>query len=966
MAPRDNNGASISPPARRTPRMWLGTLGPWTGLALAALLISCLIAPGAVAQPRGGLLGLVVDTEGLELAEVEIKLEGSDRSFETTTDERGRFSFGRLRPGSYRLTVKGDGFSKAHKAPLTVRAGRPTSVRVELAETVDDVLIVATEPAITRPEPTPQTMLGGDVERITANRDPFSSLARVPGVQVVGSGADEAVVSPGSGTGESIFYVDGLEGDATPAVLPSSSRLQWIDSSADALSSASGTIINLTTPDGGPKRRADVELSHADGSWLDESRFDEITLGTGGLGSDALSPGRIDTITSLGLDAGGSLFDDRLWLWGAFNRRELDGQAFGGGRQSSDLEHGAVRLSGALGRSNSLSLSAHRTERRHDGVGAGADRGDGATQTDYSPSTWLKLEDSHQFGADWLLTLHLGLTEDALSLEPLGDGDITLNANGVWQGSWRERREQVDASTVHADLSWSHRAGRADHELRFGFNHRASESAYLETWGEQNVLVLAGENYGTPYDLVRLFRPADLQLERDTDAFWLQDRVTFSGATDWTFDLGLRLENQSGEALAGASAAHPLFPDLLPGAEQTVTEPVAFDDLLPRFSAAWTPGGSWSPTVRFGWSRFAGRLRDDLLERISPLAGAELMLGFDDLDENQRFDSGEPFRIVERQGFDAFDASAAGEAPAPGLRSELTDEWRFGLEARPAPAIELRLDVVRREISRVFDSRRLVRTADGTVRLATVSDYRFDALYSGFLPDGAAYSVPVYSLIDGLELTGASLIENGQRRQIYDAVTFSVTRRLSRGFMLRAHATWSDWSWQIPGTYGAFDDPTNTALGDLDGVDDNGAVVTGRGAEDRWVNSRWSFDVLALLQVAPNSPWGFDVSAHVHGREGYPIPYSLSVISNDRLREVQATPEVDTYRLEDVITLDLRLEKTLPLGASDMTLALDILNVLDEGNVLERESRLSSPLAGQARATVSPRVVQLGVRWAWH
>ncbi|MEM8997029.1 MAG: hypothetical protein AAGF23_19755, partial [Acidobacteriota bacterium] len=498
-----------------------------------------------------------------------------------------------------------------------------------------------------------------------------------------------------------------------------------------------------------------------------------------------------------------------------------------------------------------------------------------------------------------------------------------------------------------------------------GGSRRAAEAQRLETWGDANLLVLAGENFGTPFDLVRLRRPADLGLERDVDAAWLQDRITLSGTSDWTLELGLRYERQTGLTLGGDAASHPLFPELLPGVNAATEEAIRFQDLLPRFGAAWTPGGAWSPTVRFGWSRFAGQLRDDLLERVSPLSGAEVLLGFSDVNADHRFGTGEPFVVLDRQGFDAFDPSAAGQAPARDLQSELTDEWRLGFSARPAAAWELRLDLVRREVSRIFDARRLVRDAGGAVRVAQVADYRFDALYSGLLPDGTPYSVPVYTLADGLELTGASLIQNGQRRQIHEEITFSFTRRLSRGFMVRGHASWNDRSWQIPNLFTSFDDPTDSALGDLDGVDDDGAPVAGRGDDDLWAYSRWTFDVMALAQIAPNSRWGFDLSAHLHGREGYPIPYSRSVLAGDRLREVQATADVDSYRLDDVITLDLRLEKTISLGASDATLALDFLNVLDEGLVLERETRLSSPLAGTPRATLSPRTVQAGIRWSW-
>ncbi|MEM1177086.1 MAG: TonB-dependent receptor [Acidobacteriota bacterium] len=954
MASRDTGDRAVSTaffnPPRRSRRF--ATLTLWCVLA-------GLVAAVAGAQPRSGLRGTVTNADGSSLERVHIVIESTSATFETHSDAKGRFSFPALDPGTYRLKAHVDGYSGAD-SPLTVRFGRLTQVRVQLAEAVEEVLVVATEPATAAPDPTPS--VHSQVERVAADRDPFTA-ASAPGVRAEErSAGSTALVTLGS-RGDSTYTIDGLESDTAPGAVAPSGRLEVVRTGADALTSSSGVVINLTTPEGGPRHRADIEASASESSWLGPRRVDDIDLGDGGL--DPTAPSRVDSTRSWGFDAGASLFDDRLWVWGAYLRRELRGQAAGGLEQTGDLDYGAVRLTGSLTPSTQLNLGGHRSERRHTGVGAAPDRDAGATQVDFSPSTWLKLEGSHQFDARTLLTLQAGHTDDAVSLVPLGGDEIELGADGIWRGGWLERQESVDADHLRLDIARAYTAGRGDHELRLGASRRAAESRRLESWGDAGLLLLAGENYGTPYDLIRLRRPANLDLERDLDAAWFQDRITFAGTSDWTLELGLRYERQAGLALGGDAESHPLFPELLPGVASAAEQSVEFADLLPRFGAAWTPGGAWSPTVRFGWSRFAGRLHDDLLERVSPLSGAEVLLGFTDVNADRRFGAGEPFVVLDRQGFDRFDRTAAGEAPAPDLESELTDEWRLGFEARPAAAWELRLDFVRREISRVFDARRLLRDADGTVRVAQVADYRFDALYSGLLPDGTPYAVPVYTLADGLELTGASLIQNGQRRQIYDEVTFGFSRRLSRGFMVRGHATWSDWSWRISNLFTAFDDPTNTALGDVDGVDDDGAVVAGRGSDDRWANSRWSFDVLALAQIAPNSQWGFDLSAHVHGREGYPIPYSLSVLAGDRLREVQATPDVDSYRLEDVITLDLRLEKTFSFGASEATVALDFLNVLDEGYVLERESRLSSPLAGSARATLSPRTVQIGARWSW-
>ncbi|MEO1368644.1 MAG: TonB-dependent receptor, partial [Acidobacteriota bacterium] len=432
-----------------------------------------LVAAALAAQPRSGLVGVVTDAEGAVLTRVEVIVEGARDTHRTWSDDDGRFAFQGLEPGTYRLKAQVDGYSAADYSPLTVRVGRPTNVRVQLAHAVEEVLVVATEPAATAPEPAPGAAVDrGEIAHIAADRDPFA--------------AGPAETRPLAQQRPRL--------DAGSDVTAEGVELRRVGvGGPTALSSTSG-VINLTTTAGGPKRRAAVELDASDRSWLGPRRLGEVELGDSGL--DPTSPSRIDRTTAWGFDLGAGLFDDRLRLWGAYDHRELRGRAVGGEAQTGELEHGAVRLVGSLTGSTSLSLGGHRAERRHTGVGAGLDRGEGATQVDFSPSTWLKLEGSHQFDARTLLTLQGSHTDDAISLLPLGDDDIKLGADGIWTGGWLERQESVDARRLRLDLERALTTVRADHELRLGGSRRTAEARRLETWGDANLLVLAGENFG--------------------------------------------------------------------------------------------------------------------------------------------------------------------------------------------------------------------------------------------------------------------------------------------------------------------------------------------------------------------------------------------------------------------------------------------------------------------------------------
>ena len=127
------------------------------------------------------------------------------------------------------------------------------------------------------------------------------------------------------------------------------------------------------------------------------------------------------------------------------------------------------------------------------------------------------------------------------------------------------------------------------------------------------------------------------------------------------------------------------------------------------------------------------------------------------------------------------------------------------------------------------------------------------------------------------------------------------------------------------------------------------------------INSRWSFNVNGLYQVAPDRVWGFDVAASVSGREGF--PYAPSDNTNVRGRELA---KLGDFRLPSVISLDARLAKDVKIQDFTLTFSLDGFNLLNSQPSLQRYPKAPKTVSdlGTAYSSIenlSPRVYRWGV-----
>lgn len=954
LRPRPAPGRALAAGAARRRHGLLATppLVATLSAACLTLAVALAAAPALATPPAGTVLGSVTDTTGHHLAGAVVVLSGPAGPIERRSDEEGRFAIADLAAGNYSLVAQHSTFERATYEPVAVRAGRVTTVRIQLAESVEETLVVTTEPPSGAPVPEAALLrLDAELPRIAAADDPWQNVGEAAGVVVAAGPLRRGEASArGAAPRDNVYLVDGVEVASADRPAPA-----YFDVAAGggvelrtgtAARAVAGASLDLVTRQGG-----------GDGPRLAlrGSLTDRALQATAAAGEEQLTS-RIQSVVDVSADGGATLVDDRLFAWGTYGVQRVSRQAVGGQVEEATSEHAGGRLDSRLGTATQLALSYHRGDRDAEGSGAALDRSFEATLRELSPSRVTSGELSHLFPTA-LLTLRGSTVESDTWLTPLGgDGaDIVLAADGQWQGGFGSFHTARHTDSWESVLTTDGRSAVVDHETELGYLRRDSHAATSERWGRDGLVHLAGENFGTPYDLVRLSRDADLSVDTTGNHFWLQETVR-RGAL--TFAGGVRHDVESGRDRSPGASANPLFPDLLP-AVVGGGDDVEWSSVSPRLSLAWAPGEAERTVLRAGYASYAARLQPDLVEGTDPALAAALV-AYDDLDGDGRFSRPEARFVLDSVGLGA-DVAPTTRA-AGDLDPERTDERVLAIEHR-RDAWLAAVEHVDRTTSNVLEVHPTVRDASG-IRVASRDDYRLAEVLRGQLPDGSPYAVPVYELRPGIAATGEWLLDNGDRSQRYSATTLRLERAMSAGWMLRGNVTWSDWRWHLGHWFTHRDDPTDLAPTGAGPTDDDGGVVAPRSSDGRiLINSRWSFDVVASRQVARRRAWGFDLGLAIHGREGFPVAYSATTVDPTLgVRSVQATPEVDTYRLDDLLSVDLRLAKDLQVGPLRLTVLADVFNLLDADTVLERETSLASPQADRVRETQNPRVIRFGLR----
>ncbi|MGB6335892.1 MAG: hypothetical protein WBG96_09825, partial [Thermoanaerobaculia bacterium] len=568
-------------------------------------------------------------------------------------------------------------------------------------------------------------------------------------------------------------------------------------------------------------------------------------------------------------------------------------------------------------------------------------------------------------------------------------GEMNVDVNGFKTNSASGGNSQP-VTEWRLEGSYFLNTGSLTHELKFGGRMRDAGTEGAWSYPGRNIFHYAGNiagvqdpellaSLGLPpgrfmdAGMVYAYRQGPTPVVVYYDSVWMQDTMTRG---QWTFNVGLRYDIQSGENKAATVDANIGFPEVMPALsfEGNDADGINFVSLSPRLGVTYALGEERRTLIRGSLSSFPSAMFLNDIYRTNPVSGQFALIVF--LDDQGGFtsfyDDGEPWSVLGGTwGFDPADPTATETSNKndPDMDPPTVTEAIVGVEHSFLPELVVGLNLTWRRRDGVQDYRNLFTDLEtGAVRTASAAEYVPDRVVSGTLPDGSPYSVQTLAADPaGLASTSGQLLTGGVREIDFFGTSLTLTKRLTNQWMLRGFVNYNfKEEWDVPRSYFANNDPNRVQPGFLNGsVADGESFVTS--ANGFWLHSTWQWNLNGMYQVAPDRPWGFNIAANLYGREGYPIPYFQGVSGLDGIRRnIMVVDDITDFRYEDVFTTDLRLEKEFrATGNTSLTFSIDGFNIFNEGYVMRRYENLAAGNANWVRETLSPRIWRLGVRLNW-
>ncbi len=957
----------------------------------AVLLVG---AGSAFAQLQtGNLYGKALDTEGAALPGVTVTLTGGGAPQVQVTNAQGQFRFLGLAPGTYALNTALDGFSSVDYPNISINVGRSTSIEVEMSAAIEETITVTSESPLldSRKISTGATIGQIELEKIPSARDPWSVLQTIPGVQTdrinVGgneSGQQSQYVGPGSDGDDHVWAVDGVVITDMAAIGSSPTyynfdafeEIQATTGGSDASVATGGVTLNMVTRRGTNEWRGSARFIKAEDSWQSNLDFSQSDLGAG---QDTFNQGnRIVSIEDTGVEVGGPIVRDKLWIWANYGKNEIDLLTILDVSDFTKLEDYGGKLNAQLTSSNSGVFFYNYGDKIKTGRNASPTRPQPTTWNQTGPTDIWKLEDTHVFSSNFYLTGMASYVGGGFQLTPQGGVDglaIVLDENFVWQNNFFHHDTSRPQDQFKLDGNVFFNTGNVSHDLKFGVGYRTADLESQSLWPGDGIKLDFYTAFGYPFNIFQVSRHTGSNMETEYQSAYAQDTITVG---DLTLNIGLRFDTQDATVFPFQVNSVPGFetlPDgspLMPAATAPGFEqPFSWEDIVPRLGLTYAVGAERKTLLRASYARFTEQLRNGYALQNFTGGYAYAYFYYEDLNGDQFVTPNEIVDFADGPLFDnAYDpfAQTTPFRTDSGFDAPLTDELILAVEHALRPEFVVGATLTLRNKHDIAEFERLVIDENGVERAHQRSDYVLLDTRTVDIPDGSTFDIPLWGFRDGLTDPGGSILTNGDREQDYQGVSLTFNKRLANRWMARGNLTFADWEWDVPESEN--EDP-NVYLGGA--RVDGGPVLQGSGTGSGskggiYINAGWSYSVTGMYQLAPEKAWGFNLSASLNGREGYAIPYYLGRIRifNAGTSNLQATTNADDFRHDDIHMVDLRVEKEFGFKDSRFTVGVELFNAFNESTVLQRQHRLGVGTTDHVIEIISPQVFRLGVRFAFN
>ena len=837
-----------------------------------------------------------------------------------TSDPKGSFRFLAVWPGTYVLLLERSGFETA-KRDFEVGPGRSAVLAMTLAVegAHETVTVGGSAPVFDRRQTqTGATYDSTELRTIPTTRDPWGILREVPGVILstinVGdakSTSQPPFVGKGSHDDQNVYNVDGVtvsQGGISALLydFDSFDSVSVTTGGSDPAIATPGVTLNLVT-----KRGTNTILGSARGLYTDGTQWD------------------------YGVEAGGPIVSDRLWLWGAFARNAFLGQTFllpdGEASRSQEMQtYGNAKLNADFFSGNDLTIAYVNFQRSADGRGASPSRSQPTTWNQTYPAQSYRMEDSQVFSPSLFGSAYFSYLSGGRDSTP--QGGLEAQADYVdffWQNSYTVQRQSFAHHQAGATATAFFDTGALRHELKAGFGYRLAEFDSSSSWPGD---LLVGDN---TMGQASVTRPQNAKSQTRYYDAYVDDTIAMDRLT---VSLGARFDYQQARSRASVVPANPVFPDLLPAASfpGDAGYPITWREVQPRVGATYALGQDGETLLRASYARFANQLSANEISTVSAFPGiAMFSYGWNDVNGDGRVQPSEVDFAGGLRGFENVDptntaSSMAFNAVARDLAVPTTDEFIVGVEHSFSSDLAASLAYTYRK---AHDLEFAPAPVIGTTR----ADYQYAGNASGTAVDPStgfilAFSEPYYLLPSCPAPCAGSILENRpDYSETYSGLELQVIKKMSHGWMMRVGFAWNDWVQHVGA--GAIVDPNNL----VGGTNRSGPV-----ASDAGINSQWQFNVSGAVEA----PFGFLVAGNFYGRQGFPLLYDVAVTTYDlnplSSPDLQIGP-VGAYRLPDVFLLDLHVERPIAIGpAITVTPMLDCFNVANSHTILARDGNVGT------------------------
>jgi hypothetical protein len=945
---------------------------------IAALVIGTMMtaARPAAAQVYTGRIDLSVsDSTGALLPGVTVTISGPQTQ-EAVTDDKGEAHFLNLAPGTYQVKASLAGFGEYMNQSVPVATGAivPLRVTLSVAGVAEQVTVAAETPAIDPKRVAISTNVTVDeLEKVPNSRDPWVVLQTVPGIVVdrvnVGgseSGQQSNYTAKGADFGDNTWYLDGVPITDMNALGSSPTyydfdmfqEIQVTTGGADPLAATAGVQLNFVLRTGTNDPHGSARVFFANES-LQANNIDEDLVAVAGPSGKG---NRTDQYSDYGFELGGPLMKNKWWAWGSWGKTDVRIRTINDLIDRTILENTAFKTNAQLSeavRANFTFFQGEKTKFGRDASPLVAPEStvdqDGPTRTYKGEVNWIP-------SGKLFMTGRAAYVKNAFNLEPKGGRttQVFIDANGFQSGSSYYLATERPQKTLNLDANWF--SGR--HEVRFGGAWRRVDDFTDFSWGG-GVLNFEVPSLGPGGYVMAIFRPYIQENFANYNHLYVSDTLTWDRVT---LNAGLRYDHTSNSAKAADVPAHQLVPDLMPAySSAAVDDAVTWNSLSPRIGVSYALDANRKTIVRGSYASFASQLQVATAGTIAANSyGYAYYIGIDG-NSNGRIEREEiEPGAIGAVGIDPDNPTVTVNAIDSDLKAPRSHEIVFGVDH------ELMKNFA---ISGSFTWRRFndpIWGVDGgepfPVIGVTTADYLLDGRVSGNTSQTGAYDVPYYALDPAVAPVGGGTITKNRPgyHRSFQGFELSGTKRLADRWMARVGFSWNEEREHFTDRSLSVQDPTPIRQAPL--VDD-GVVIrptSGSGKSQVYlIVPKYQFIANGFWQ----GPWDIGIGANLVTRQGYGKPYHVNdVLTNDPVRtfkDVLVVSDLDANRLPAVTSFDLRFQKLLRLGQSNLEFDVDIFNLFNAATVLGRQYDVEATGTrgfDSVLEIMNPRILRLGLR----